>query len=115
MDITNLIPRVPDFTALTFRRDGHILIHQMTVDQFGLMGTKFVNLNFDPIEVALEITPSIDESEAPYKVSKERSGALIIQGKEFLDRIGILYNHGSRVLPAKWNRVRGCIVVKLKK
>ena len=115
MDITNLIPRVPDFTALTVRRDGHILIHQMTVDQFGLMGTKFVNLNFDPIEIALEITPSIDESEAPYKVSKERSGALIIQGKEFLDRTGIPYSHGSRVLPAKWNRLQGRIVAKLKK
>ena len=114
MDITNVIPRVPDFTALTFRRDGHILIHQMTVDQFGLMGTKFVNLNFDPIEIALEITPSIDETEAPYKVSKERSGALIIQGKEFLDRTGIPYFHGSRVLPATWNRLKGRIVAQLK-
>jgi hypothetical protein len=77
------------------------------------MGTKFVDLNFNAVEATLEIKPSIDESEAPYKVSKERSGALIIQGKEFLDCIGILYSHGSRVLPAKWNRLKGHIVAQL--
>ena len=113
MDITNLIPRVPDFPALTIRRDGHISIHQLTVDLYGLMGTKYVNLDFDPVETTLEIKPSIDESDAPYKVSKERSGALVIAGREFLDRNGIPYSDGSRVLPVKWNQVKDRIVAKL--
>ena len=113
METTNLIPRVPDFPALTIRKDGHISIHQLTVDRFGLMGTKFVNLDFDPVETTLEITPSIDASEAPYKVFKERSGALVIPGREFLDRTGIPYSDGSRVLPARWNRVKRRLVAKL--
>jgi len=70
MEITHLIPRVPDFPALTIRKDGHISIHQLTVDRFSLMGTKFVNLDFNPIEATLEIKPTIDRSEASYKVSK---------------------------------------------
>ncbi|NWG03557.1 MAG: hypothetical protein HXY44_11950 [Syntrophaceae bacterium] len=114
MDVTNLIPRVPDFPALTIRKSGHISIHQLTVDRFGLMGTKYVNLDFDPVETTLEIKPSIDESEAPYKVSKERSGALIIQAKEFLDCTGVVYSHGSRVFPVRWNRLKGRIVAQLK-
>ena len=113
MDITNLIPRVPDFSALTIRKNGNISIHQLTVDLYGLMGTKYVNLDFDPVEVTLEIKPSIDKSDAPYKVSKERSGALVIPGREFLDQIGIPYSNGSRVLPTKYNRVKGRIVAKL--
>ena len=113
MDITNLIPRVPDFPAVTIRKNGVISIHQRTVDRYGLMGTKYVNLDFDPVEATLEIKPSIDESDAPYKVSKERSGALLIPGREFLDRTRIPYSHGSRVLPVGWNRVKGRIVAKL--
>ena len=113
MDITNLIPRVPDFPALTIRKDGHISIHQLTVDRYGLMGTKYVNLDFDPVETTLEIKPSIDEADAPYKVSKERSGALVISGREFLDQNGIPYSDGSRVLPARWNRLKGRLVAKL--
>ena len=113
MQITNLIPRVPDFPAITIRKDGQISIHQLTVDRFGLMGTKYVNLEFDPVEVTLEIKPSIDESDAPYKVSRERSGALVISGRDFLDQNGIPYSGGSRVLPTKYNRGRGRIVAKL--
>ena len=113
MDVTNLTPRVPDFPASTIRKSGCVSLHQLTVDRFGLMGTKHVNLAFDPIEATLEITPSIDESDAPYKVSKERSGALLIHGKEFLDRTGILYSHGSQVFPATWNRLKGRIIVHL--
>jgi hypothetical protein len=113
MDTTNLIPRVPDFPAITIRKDGHISIHQLSVDQYGLMGTKFVDLDFDPIEATLEIKPSIDASDAPYKVSKERSGALLIQGREFLDQNGIPYSDASRVVPTKYNRVKGRIVAKL--
>ena len=113
MEITNLIPRVPDFPAITIRKDGHISIHQLSVDQFGMMGTKYVDLDFDSVEATLEIKPSIDESDAPYKVSKERSGALVIPGREFLDQNGIPYSDGSRVLPAKWNRVKGRLVAKL--
>ena len=113
MDFTNLIPRVPDFPAITIRKDGQISIHQLTVDRFGLMGTKYVNLEFDPVEVTLEIKPSIDESDAPYKVSKERSGALVISAREFLDKNKILYSGGSRVLPVKWNPVKGRIVANL--
>ena len=114
MEMAHLIPRVPDFPALTIRKNGYISIHQLTVDPFGLMGTKYVNLDLDPVETTLEIKPSIDESEAPYKVSKERSGALVFSGRDFLDQNGIPYSDGSRVLPAKWNRVKGRIVVKLK-
>jgi hypothetical protein len=113
MDITNLIPRVPDFPALTIRKNGHISIHRLTVDLYGLMGTKYVNLDFDPVEVTLEIKPSIDKSDASYKVSKERSGALVIPGREFLDQNGIAYSDRSRVLPTKYNRVKGRIVAKL--
>jgi hypothetical protein len=113
MEITNLIPRVPDFPAITIRKDGHISIHQRTVDRYGLMGTKYVNLDFDPVETTLEIKASIDESNAPYKVSKERSGALVISGREFLDQNGILYSDGSRVLQVGWNRVKGRLVAKL--
>ena len=115
MHITNLIPRVPDFPALTVRRDGNILIHQLTVDRFGLMGTQFVNLDFDPIETTLEIMPSIDKFDAPYKVSKQRSGALVISGRKFFDQNGIPYSDCSRVLPTEYNRVKGRIVVKLGK
>lgn len=114
MQITNLLPRVPDIACLTIRKGGYISLHQLTVDQYGLMGTKFVNLDYDPVEATLEIEPSIDESGAPYKVSKERSGALVISAREFLDRIGVLYSHGSRVLPVKWNRIKNRIVAKLK-
>ncbi len=106
-------PRVPDFPALTIRKNGNISIHQLSVDLYGLMGTKYVNLDFDPVETILEIKPSIDESDAPYKVSKEKSGALVIPGREFLDQNGIPYSDGSRVLPAKYSRVKGCIVAKL--
>ena len=113
MDITNLIPRVPDFPALTIRKNGYISIHQLTVYQFGLMGTKFVNLDFDPVETTLQIKPSIDESDAPYKVSKQRSGALVISGREFLDKNKILYSAGSRVLPVNWNSLKDRIVAKL--
>ena len=113
MQITNLIPRVPDFPAITIRKDGHISIHQLSVDLYGLMGTKYVDLDFDPVETTLEIKPSIDEADAPYKVSKERSGALVISGREFLDQNGIPYSGGSRVLPTKYNRVKGRIVAKL--
>jgi hypothetical protein len=113
MEITNLIPRVPDFPALTIRKNGYISIHQLTVDRFGLMGTKYVNLDLDPIEATLEIKPSIDEADAPFKVSKERSGALVISGREFLDQNGIPYSDGSRVLQAEWNRVKGRLVAKL--
>jgi hypothetical protein len=113
MQITHLIPRIPDFPALTIRKDGYISIHQLTVDRFGLMGTKFVNLDFDPVETTLEIKPSIDEADAPYKVSKERSGALVISGREFLDQNGIPYSDGSRVLQVGWNGVKGRLVAKL--
>ena len=113
MEITNLIPRVPDFPAITIRKDGHISIHQLTVDRYGLMGTNYVDLYYDPVQTILEIKPSIDEFEAPYKVSKERSGALVILGRKFLDRIGIRYSDGSRVISAKWNRLKGRIVAKL--
>jgi hypothetical protein len=113
MDIPNLIPRVPDFPALTIRKNGYISIHQLTVDRYGLMGTKYVNLDFDPVRTILEIKPSIDKSDASYKVSKERSGALVIPGRDFLDQNGISYSDGSRVLPAKWNRLKGRIVAKL--
>jgi hypothetical protein len=113
MDITNLIPRVPDFPALTIRKNGYISIHQLTVDRYGLMGTKYVNLDFDPVEVTLEIKPSIEKSDASYRVSKERSGALVIPGREFLDQNGIAYSDRSRVLPTKYNRVKGRIVAKL--
>jgi hypothetical protein len=113
MNTTYLIPRVPDFPALTVRRDGTILIHQLTVDRFGLMGTKFVNLDLDPVKINLEIKPSVDDSEAPYKVSKQRSGALLIPGKEFLVKNRILYPEGSRVLPVEWNQSKDRIVAKL--
>lgn len=65
MDITNLIPRVPDFPALTIRKSGHISIHQLTVDRYGLMGTKYVDLEFDAVETTLEIKPGIDDSDTP--------------------------------------------------
>lgn len=113
MQITQQISRVPDFPALTIRRDGTILIHQLAVDQFGLIGTKFVNLDFDPVEIKMEIKPSVDDSEAPYKVSKQRSGALLIPGKEFLVKNRILYSEGSRVLPVNWNSLKDRIVAKL--
>ena len=113
MQMTQLTSRIYDFPALTIRKNGDISIHQLTVDSYGLMGTKYVNLDLDPVETAFEIKPSIDESDAPYKVSKERSGALVIAAREFLDQNGISYSEGSRVLPAKWNRVKGCIVAKL--
>lgn len=114
MDITHLLPRVPDFPALTIRKDGHISIHQLTVDRFGFMGTQSVDLDFDPIETTLGIKPNVDNSQGSYKVSKQKSGALLISGREFLDRIGVLYSHGSRVLPVKWNRMKDRIVAKLK-
>jgi hypothetical protein len=38
MDVTNLIPRVPDFPALTIRKNGCVCLHQLTVDRFGLDG-----------------------------------------------------------------------------
>jgi hypothetical protein len=113
MDITNLIPRVPDFPALAIRKSGHISIHQLTVDRYGLMGTNYVNLEFDPLEATLEIKPGIDDSDTPYKVSKERSGALVIGARKFLDEKGIPYSDRSRVLPTKYNRVKGHIVAKL--
>jgi hypothetical protein len=113
MGITNLIPRVPDFPAITIRKDGHISIHQLSVDLYGLMGTKYVNLEFDPVRTILEIKPSIDEFGVCYKVSKERSGALVIPGRDFLDQNGIPYSNGSRVLSTKYNWVKGCIVAKL--
>ena len=113
MERTYPIAHVPDFPAITIRKDGHISIHQLAVDRFGFMGTKYVNLDFDPVETILEIRPSIDESDAPYKVSKQRSGALVIPGKAFLDQTGIPYSDGSRVLLAKWDRVKGRIVVKV--
>lgn len=113
MQIIHLIPRVPDFTAITIRKNGYISIHQLTVDQFGLMGTKFVNLDLDPAETTLEIKPSIDEFDAPYKVSKQRSGALLIPGKEFLVKNRILCPERSRVLPVEWNQSKDRIVAKL--
>jgi hypothetical protein len=113
MELTHLSPRVPDFPALTIRKSGHISIHQLAVDRYGLMGTKYVNLDFDPVETTLEIKPSIDEAGAPYKVSKERSGALVIRGREFLDKNKIIYSRGSRVLPVEWNPAKACIATKL--
>jgi len=114
MDAAHLISRIPDFPALTIRKGGHISIHQLTVDLYGLMGTKYVNLDFDPIETTLEIKPSIDKTDAPYQVFKERSGALLIPGKEFLDKNKILYSEGSTVLSAEWNSMKDAIVAKLK-
>jgi len=114
MHMTHLNPRVPDFPAITIRKSGHISIHQLTVDRYGFMGTKYVNLHVDPVETTLEIKPSIDEADAPYKVSKGRSGALVISGREFLDQNGISYSDGSRVLPTKYNRAKGRIVAKLR-
>ena len=110
----HLSPRIPDFPAITIRKSGHISIHQLTVDRYGLMGTKYANLDFDPIEKDMGIKPSIDEADAPYKVSKERSGALVISGREFLDQNGIPYSDGSRVLPTEYNRAKGRIVAKLR-
>ena len=105
--------RVHDIPEITIRKDGHVSIHQVTVDRYGLMGTKYVNLYFDPVETAFEITPCIDGAGAPYKVSKERSGALVISARKFLDRNKIAYSKGSRVLQVVWNPVKGRIIVKL--
>ena len=113
MEATQPTSRVPDFPALTIRKNGNISIHQLSVDLYGLMGTKHVSIDFDPIEATLEIKPSIDNTGAPYKVSKERSGALVISGREFLDQNGIPYSGGSRVLPTQWNPAKGCIVARL--
>jgi len=113
MDMTHLLPRVPDFTALTFRKSGFVCLHQLTVDTYGLLGTRFLNLHFDPIELTLQIKPSMEESRGSYKVFKERSGALVIYARKFLHRTGILNGNGSRVLPVEWDRVRGLIVAQL--
>jgi hypothetical protein len=106
-------PSFPKDLELTVRKNGGILLHQRTVDQLGLMGTKFVDLNLDPVETILEIKPSIDESDAPYRACKQKSGALLILGKTFLDKMGILYSEGSRVLQVEWNPVKRRIVAKL--
>jgi hypothetical protein len=113
MDMTHLLPRVPDFAALTFRKSGWVCLHQLTVDRCGLLGTQFLNLHFDPIELTLQIRPSMEESQGSYKVVKQRSGALVVYARKFLHQIGILNGNGSRVLPVKWDRVRGLIVVQL--
>jgi len=114
MDMTHLLPRVPDFAALTIRKNYCISLHQLTVDTFGLMGTQFLNLHFDPIALTLQIRPSMEKSQGSYKVFKERSGALVVYARKFLHRIGILNGNGSRVLPVEWDRVRGLIVAQLK-
>jgi len=113
MDMTHLLPRVPDFTALTFRKSGWVCLHQLTVDRFGLMGTHFLSLHFDPIELTLQIRPSMEESQGSYKVFKERSGALVVYARRFLHQIGILNGNGSRILPVEWDGVRGLIVARL--
>ena len=105
--------RVHDIFEITIRKDGHVSIHQVTVDRYGLTGTKYVNLCFDPVETTFEIKPRIDESDGSYKVSKERSGALVISARKFLDRNKIVYSEGSRVLQVAWNPVKGRIIVKL--
>ena len=113
MQINYSFRRHRDGPKLTVRKGGSILIHQATVDEFGLMGTQFVSLHFNPIDSTLIINPSVDNFKASWKVYKQASGSLLIMGRPFLIKNKLLSAKASMILPVEWNLARGGIVVKI--
>ena len=113
MNMEHLLPRVPDFPAITIHKNGAIVIHYLTVKRYDLMGVPFEILGFDRITKILTIRPSMDESDGSCKLSKHTSGALVISAKRFLDENNIPYSKRTRVFPVDWNPTKDCIEVKL--
>jgi hypothetical protein len=105
-------PAVPEITV---RKSGGILLHHGTVDQFGFVGAQFADLEFDPIDRALLIKLSVDKSNAPWEVRKQRSGSLLIPAREFLIKNNLIYDEASRIFPVEWNPGGEGIIAKVDK
>jgi hypothetical protein len=106
--------QIPDWPAVTFRKNGSLCLNRKAINQFKLEATRFATLHYDREEQLLGIKPEKDNSDpSVFRISKEKNRTSVISCQAFLKHCGIPYHEGSKTYRVGWDEKRGMILVKV--
>ena len=106
--------QIPDWPALTVRKNGTICINHRAIEQFDLKDKQFVTPHFDSKEPVIGIKPMADHSDpSAFRISKEKNRTFVISCQSFLKHCEIPYTEGSKIYRAGWDEKGKMILVKI--